>query len=535
MLKTLKVSNIVLIDHAEISFEKGFNVLTGETGSGKSAILGAMSLISGTRADTNLLRRGAAKGLIEAAFEINGHQDLLNLLQTAGIDHDPEEDLILRREVSETGKSRAFVNNQFAQLALLKKIGEHLLEFVGQHANQRLTSLEEQRAILDLYGGSKELSLEFQRNFQTEQILIREVERIKTTESERLRRIEACQRELEELEEAALREGEEEELFSEYSRLTHSVELAKCSREISEVLLEGEKPVLPQLLRLKANFDELIAHDPSLKETAALFLSAVIELEETANSISHYGETIEYHPQRVEELNLRITFLNKLKRKYGPTVEDVLAYERETKQRLLELEKEDSKIEELEAEIKKIHAHTDQLARTLSGMRIEAATALEKAMLHQLQALNMPKALFFIEMTPIVRSLHGDEAIEFFFTPNVGEKRISIRECASGGELSRIMLALQALLAGKEQTPTIIFDEIDANIGGETAAVVGLKLSEIGNGHQVLCITHFPQVAKCAAHHLHISKQEREGRTYTEIVPLGRKERSQELSRMSGK
>jgi DNA repair protein RecN (Recombination protein N) len=534
MLKSLRINNIVLIEEAVVPFTAGFNVLTGETGSGKSAIMGALNYIAGARSNANILRHDTEKGSIEAAFDIDMHTQVHELLKEAGIEHETGEELIIRREITRTGKSRAFVNNQLAHINFLKKIGENLLEIVGQHANQRLISLEQHREILDLFGDNQGCKKRFKENWQEECRLIEEYNTLKKNEAQRLRQIVICQKELEELDEVQLKENEDEELFKEYSRLTHSEELAKYASDIYQCLAGDNDPIISSLNRLQHSFNQLITHDSSLKDSADAFKSAIIEIQDVADVISNYQSAIEYNPQKIEEINERLTLINKLKRKFGPSISDVIKYQEDSRQKLFQLENADFQIEELEKQISKVKETSQKLASELTARRKKAGTILEKEMKEQLHALNMQKAIFYVSLFSHSRTSHGDESVEFFFAPNVGEKKISIKECASGGELSRIMLALQTLLAGKEKIPTLVFDEIDSNIGGETAAVVGEKLREIGRGHQVLCITHFPQVATCAQHHLQITKCEKEGRTFTEVHFLDSTTRKKELDRMSG-
>lgn len=534
MLKSLHISNIVLVENAEIPFIEGFNVLTGETGSGKSAIMGALNYIAGARADNSIMRHEADKGSIEAAFDIDAHLNVQKLLAEAGIDHENGEALIIRRELSRSGKSRAFINNQLAHVSLLREIGNNLIEIVGQHANQRLMNLEQHREILDLSGENSGLKKQFRDCWEEECNLKNQLHEMKNNEAQRLRDIETCRMELDELDDAQLKEHEEEELFADYSRLTNSEELAKYAYEIQKTLTGDKNPIIPNLIQLQNTFGQLLNHDPSLKECFESFQSVTLELEEIAHVVRNYHAGIEYNPHRIEEINARLTLINKIKKKYGPDITDVYNYHEKSKEKLTRLENADIQIETLQERLSDAEKLSSKLAAELTGRRIKAAKRLETSMKKQLQALNMHKACFYVSLSPKTRSPQGDESVEFMFTPNVGEKKISIRECASGGELSRIMLALQTILAGKENTPTIIFDEIDANIGGETAVVVGEKLRELGTGHQVVCITHFPQVATCAQHHLQISKQEKKGRTYTEISLLDDVNRKKELARMSG-
>lgn len=533
MLKQLRIQNIILIESADISFESGLNVLSGETGSGKSALMNALSLIAGERADINMIRHGAEKGVVEAIFDAANIPLLKAILEEGGIDHEAEDDLIIRREIATTGKSRAFINNQLAQLGLLRKVSALLLDIVGQHANQKLFSVEEHRAIVDLFGDLKKDVIEFTRSWEDENRQRTQLDELIRNEAQRLRDIEMYQRELEELQAADLQEHEEEELFAEYSLLSNAEALSQKVQELSQTLGERQN-ILAILSRHKATFEQIIRIDHSLSDTAKSYSNALLELQEVAYTLSSYQTNIEHNPVRVAEVSERLSLINRLKKRYGATIADIQAYQSQSEKRLRLLQDGDNQIEGLRERLDKLEVQNGKLCEKLSAKRLTAAERLEKAVIKELRTLNMSKVEFYITMTQQKRNRFGNDQIEFYISPNVGEHRIPVKECASGGELSRLMLALQSLLAGKEQVPSLIFDEIDANIGGETASIVGEKLREIGKKHQVLCITHFPQVAKQAQHHLQISKKEHDGRTLTLIKELDHSARQQELTRMLG-
>lgn len=534
MLKELHIKNIVLVESAQIAFEKAFNVLSGETGSGKSAIMNALGLIAGERADMGMIRKGATEATIEAFFDIEAIPGIPLILSEAGIEHEPNDPLIIRREISLTKQGRAFVNNQMAQLSLLKKLGELLIEILGQHANQKLLSLENHRLIVDVFGDIKGLADEFGESWRRENDIKERLQLLISNEAKRLREIEVCRNELEELTEAALKEGEEEELFAEYTLLNSAEEIQSSANLIYEAL-SGDHAALPKLSRLSVTFAELTKLDPSLADSLESYKNAVIELEEVAYTLRSYLSGVEHNPARSEEIDERLKLINRLKRKYGSSFEEIHRYLEQTKEKLAELENAHYQIKDLEDELAAVRDKSDKLAKKLTEKRAAAAKALSKAMVKELQDLNMPKVDFQVVVEGQKRSQHGDDRVEFFISPNVGEHSIPVKDCASGGELSRVMLALQTLLAGKENIPTLIFDEIDANIGGETAVVIGQKLCHIGSKHQVLCITHFPQVAKHSHHHIQISKSEVDGRTLTMVQTLGKKEKLEELARMEGR
>lgn len=529
MLKELRISNLILVESVSIPFEEGLNMITGETGSGKSALLAALSLTIGERADVAMIRRGAEKGCVEASFEIQALPQIHHLLDTAGINHNAEDPLIIKREIAVSGKGRAYINHQPVQVSLLKLIGQNLLEIAGQHAHTRLKNLEEHRRMVDLYGNLIKDAGSFAANWEQEGRLKRELDAIVQGEAQRLRAIEICRMEIEEIEEAALKDGEDEELFAEYSLLANAQERSNFAQEA----LQGLNATAA-LARTRQALEELAKIDPSLKETAELFGTAFIELDDVTYTLRQYASHIDHDPERSEKINDRLTAIAKLKRKYGESVAVMNEYLLQQKERLNSLENADAKIDELRQEIQTIREDNDKRAQELSRARKDVAQRLQLTLTDELRALNMPKATVEIDILPQERNRNGDDRIEIFLIPNVGEHRIPIRECASGGELSRVMLALHTLLAGKELTPTIVFDEIDANIGGETAVVIGQKLKEIGSQHQLICITHFAQVAKQADHHIKIFKEEREGRTLTDVEVLAPDMRHTELARMQG-
>lgn len=534
MLKFLRLQNIILVEQADIPFSSGLNVITGETGAGKSAIMKALSAALGERSDASMIRNGCDKGTVEAIFETEQIPQIAPLLEEAGIDYDQNGDLIIRREISVSGKNRVFINNQLAQLTLLKNVGSFLSHIVGQHSNLLLFSLDYQRRSLDIYGGIDRLANEFKTQFEKESSIRKEINNLLSNESQRLRDIDLYQREIEELEEASLKEGEDEELFSEYSLLTNSKDLYDKVNEINQGLNGERQSILTSLQKYKNSLESISKLDPSLSEVFQSFKNALIEFQEISHTLRRYQGSLHEDPVRLEEINERLSLINKLKRKYGATVQDILTYQQECKQKLTLLQNSDTRIEDLQNDLARTEETTNKLASELTTLRTQAAQQLETELTNQLRSLNMSKALLRIEISPQKRSVHGDDRIEFFLQPNAGEHRVALKEAASGGEVSRVLLALQTLLANKEKIPTLIFDEVDANIGGETATIVGDKLKEIGSWLQVICITHFPQVANKAHHHLKISKQEREGRTFTQVEALNKEGRVQELERMMG-
>lgn len=534
MLKFLSLQNIILIESAEISFTPELNVITGETGAGKSAIMDGLNLVLGERTDVTVIRKGAEKGIIEAVFDIENQPFLMNFLQENGIDQEQGQDLIIRREISASGKGRILINHQNVQLSLLRQLRVHLVHIVGQHEAQTLFSLDHHRKILDLYGDLQESLKTYQECYQHENSLREELDTLIRNESQRLRESETYQRELEELGEANLQEGEEEELYQEYGRLTNSKELSEKTSEVIQALSGDRQAVLTILNRQKGYLEAIARLDPSMTEPIETVQNVILELYELSNCLQKYRNQIEGNPERLSYISDRLNLIHRLKRKYGSSISEIQAYLKEIKQKAKLLQQADTRIEQLQIELVKAEEKTHQAAANLSKMRKKRAMELQEALTFQIRSLNMSKASLFVEVSPQKRGITGEDKVEFFFIPNVGEHRIALKEGASGGELSRILLAIQTLLAGKERSPTLIFDEVDANIGGETATIIGEKLKEISRRHQVICITHFPQVAKQADHHLHIFKQEKENRTVSFVRSLDEISRQAELERMWG-
>ncbi len=534
MLRHLRIENLILIDSAEIPFEPGLNVLSGDSGSGKSAIMTALSLVLGARADNTVIRQGTSKAFIEAIFDPAKNSPIHSILTEAGIEHDQDEYLVIKREISAGGKNRSFINQQMASLQFIQKVGSYLVDIVGQHASQKLLSLSYHREVIDTYGRLNGQAQAMLESWNREQSLRAQLQSLLSNESQRLRDIDRCQMELEELVEANLSEGEEEEIFAEYSRLSHTEELTQGLGTVQKTFSEGTQPILPSLHKSHAILQRLSSLDPGLDSIAKTLHSLTLELEEATYTLRNYYSKLEHDPSRLSEIDQRLKLINQLKRKYGTTFGEIQDYQKKTALRLKELENSDTRIEELKTALEASTETCSTLASTLSEKRKKAAAALEKEIIGRLRPLNLPHAIFKVNITPQPRGPTGDDRIEFFIAPNLGYDPLPLKNCASGGELSRVLLALKSVLADSEASHTLIFDEVDANIGGETGTIVGKKLRDIGGKHQLICITHLPQVAIEAHHHLHIAKREENGRTRTGVTVLNKKAREKELARMAG-
>ncbi len=527
MLRNLRIRDLILIENLDVSLNEGFHVLTGETGAGKSALIKGLTLLLGKRGDAAAVRQGADRAWIEGIFHSLPAVDAL--LEEKGIDLDDE--LIIRREMSANGKSRCFVNDTQVTLSFLKEIGHYLVKFVGQHANQALTVPETHREILDQYGDCD--AARFSKVYRELTAMQNRLAYLRRNQENAMRECDLCREEIEEIESVSPVPGEDEELFAEYTLLNHSEEFQEHCHHIVDVL-SGDGALLSQLTALKSSFEKVVEIDPEAAESLGAFKQTIVELQEVAYFLDKSRSEKEFPAGRLQEVDARLARLHKLKKKYGSSLEEVLQYAETRRRRLDELENSDFEIAALEKEISDKERECDRLGEHLSSQREASAKQLGEALEKELHTLNMPSAKIRVSVTRGPRSETGDDKVVIYLRPNVGEKEVPVTECASGGELSRLMLSLQVLLAGKEKVPMIVFDEIDANIGGSTAHMVGAKFKQIGAKQQVLCITHFPQVAKQADVHLQINKEEIDGRTITFVRKLKKEEKVDELLRMGG-
>lgn len=539
MIEKLSIKNFVLVDSCEISFQRGLNVITGETGAGKSIILAALSFLLGDRADVSVIRQETDKALVEGLFSIKAgsaiSKALKNILDEAGVDYCEDDELIIRREITTANKSRAFINNQPAHIGLIKKVAPCLIEFSGQHAHLSLLQPEAPRNLLDAFADLETQLLQFEEIFHKERQIEREIERIETTRGLRLQTIDRIGLEIEEISEAKLQEGEEERLLQEVGTLSHQEELTQKLHELI-IALEGDRgPIIRELVKQKTQLERLASFDPALQELGTRFHSIVLELQEALFEIKRYHSKLEFHPDRLSRVEKRLQEITHIKRKYGETATEIEARKETLQKRLLELENEENVLDELKKELLAVHAKTTALALAITEKRTKAAHKLSGLITKEIRSFNMPNARFEIILTPAQRTAHGDEKIEFHLAPNLGEKCMPIQDAASGGELARLSLAMQILLRDKAKTPTILFDEIDANIGGETATIIGEKLQLLGKTLQVVSITHFAQVALYADTHFCIAKKEKAGRTYSTVNELeNSSQKQEEITRMLG-
>jgi DNA repair protein RecN (Recombination protein N) len=546
VLKELRITNFAIIDELHVHFSQGLHVFTGETGAGKSIVIEALSLALGGRASAEMIRSGEDTATIEAAFDLTGHGGVIELARAHGIDIAGGE-LLIKRAIS-ASRNRVYVNGTLSTVAVLALLGSKLVEIHGQYEQQTLLHPEHQLDIFDSYAGVLELRRTLERHYYYLQGLRKRVTELTAQADERLRRQQLLQFQLHEIDQAQLRSGEEEELKGERHVLMHTEKLVQITQGSSERLYAGEDTIVERLGRVLASLDEASMIDPVLKPITEDLRAALYQIEEAGRTLGDYASRVEFDPSRLAEIEERLAELSTLKRKYGATVDDILMLrEGLAKEREL-LQHQADNIDVLDTEIVALEGQIREQALDLSQRRLAVGETLAQAVEHELQALSMSAARFVITFrrtpdpagfvtadgVPVQLTPVGIESVEFLFNSNPGEEPRPLAKIASGGEVSRVMLALKSILAAVEQVPTLVFDEVDAGIGGGVAEVVGRKLKALTDTSQVFCITHLPQVASRGDIHFLIEKQVVLGRTVTTVRPLTQRERVDEIARMSG-
>lgn len=534
MLIELRIENLAVIERLSVSLEPGLNVLTGETGAGKSIIVGALSLLLGERASSDAVRAGAPRAVVEGVFDISDRPDVLALLDERGIT--PEEGLlVLRREVAAEGRNRAWVNGSASTAGLVGELGGRLVDLHGQHEHQALLRVDAQRAILDAYAGHTDRVAELRDAWDALRRTRRGLEEAEARRREIAQRSDFLHFQLAEIEEAAIQSDEEDRLAEESRRLEHSEDLTRLSRTLHHALYEGETAIAGMLGSLRRDLDQLIRIDPSQEGARELLESAYFAVEELGRRMGDYASRIDHDPARLDAIQRRQDVLFRLKNKYGPTLDDVVATARRAREELDVLEAGVFERESLERAVEQAQASFDTIAAHVSKARTAAAEALAAEVMKVLPTLGLDAARFEVAIEPTdPPGPDGAERVEFLVAVNRGFEPRALSRVASGGELSRVMLALKTILARVDAVPTLVFDEIDAGIGGRIAVQVGAQLSEVARHHQVFAITHLPQIASRADHHLLVLKTETAGSTRTSLEDLRGDDRVRELARMLG-
>lgn len=542
MLTRLTISNFAIIKHLDISFQAGLNILSGETGAGKSIIINAMNLILGGRASGDLIRTGSDEAMVEALFSIPSSGHLALLLHDLAIPFDAE--LLIRRSLHREGRNRISMNGTMSTLQMLSSLGDHLISISGQHEHQRLLRQDHHLAILDGFGGLLPAREAFGGLFKQYQSLREEMQAIERQLAEMRDKQELARFQREEIDGARIAEHEDESLAKDKMRLEHAEQLLTTVSETYQQLYESDHSLLSGLFDCAKRLEKAAQIDDRLEDMARTLAESRLALEETALTLREVQGTIEMDPQRLEAVRERLEILNRLKRKYGPTLPAVLAF-REKVATVMDAQHEKAtQKRELQFRLSSLEDELLEAAHRLSDRRKKAARRLEKAVEKELHDLNMPNTRFRVafldqeEQAPGTREFlsmlrsEGFDQVEFLLAPNVGEDLKPLARIASGGELSRIMLALKSILARSASVESVIFDEVDAGIGGATAEVVGEKLEALARFHQILCITHLPQIASKAHTHYQVRKSVVDGRTESSILELDEKERIEEIARL---
>ncbi|WP_308600770.1 DNA repair protein RecN [uncultured Dysgonomonas sp.] len=532
MLRSLYIKNYALIDSLEIDFEPGFSVITGETGAGKSIILGALSLILGQRADIKAIKQGESKCVIEGSFDVSAY-DLRAFCEEKGIEYDPDS-YILRREILSTGKSRAFINDSPVSLSDLKELGGQLIDIHSQHQNLLLSDTRFQMQVVDALAGNKELLSRYQQAFhqykQSEKALaeLREVVRKSKEEEDYLRF------QIESLTEAALQEGEQEELENELETLTHAEDIKSALFKIHSLLSDDDKGIVLGLKEGLNTSQQLAKVYARSEEISERLQTAYIDLKDLASEMDKLANDVEFNPERLAFIESRLDLIYTLQKKYHVNaVSELLALYEEFKQKIENIESSDQQVEALEKEVHEKSEKVFALAKQLTDSRTSITDSFEKDLTDRVAYLGMPNIRFRSEIiTEKHPNIYGLDTVLFQFSANKNVPLQPVAEIASGGEISRLMLCLKSMIAGATALPTIIFDEIDTGVSGEIADKMGEVMREFGKNMQVLAITHLPQIAAKGKAHYKVYKLDDEHTTTTNLVRLSEEERLTEIARM---
>jgi len=533
MLTLLKIRNLALVDELVWELGPGLIGVTGETGAGKSIIVGALKLVLGERADKGLIRTGEDACSVEAVFELSDPGEINAILEDGGLPPCDDTQLIVRRVIGQTA-NRQFVNDSPVTLALLKRLGENLVDLHGPHDHQSLLSTERQLAMLDAYAGAEAAHAAYRDHHRTWRTKSGELEDLRHAENASEQELELLRYQLEEITAANLTPADEHDLEDRWRRASNATRLLEAAAGASAALT-GEAGILERLAEVQRLVRELEKLDPSVREYTASLESAVLELQDLERNLADYAEELDIDPAEAAALEERVNLLESLKRKYGATLGDVLARRDAAAARLDTIENRGEKLAALALELTACRAALDAAGKSLTSTRRKAAPKLAREISSQLKDLGFQQASFEAPLLALTDpGPQGMESIEFQFGPNPGEPLLPLRQIASSGEISRVMLAVKSALADQDATPLMVFDEIDANVGGEIARAVGRKMAALGTRHQVVAITHFPQVAATATHHFVVEKEVSGGRTRSRLFAVSGESRIQELVRMLG-
>ncbi|MGN1016652.1 MAG: DNA repair protein RecN [Faecousia sp.] len=531
MLSLLHIENIAVIERADISFDRGFNVLTGETGAGKSIVIDAISAILGERAYRDMIRTGTQKASVRAVFT---QVPQLPWFAENGVDYDPET--VIQREIFLDGKNVCRVNGSLVSVAILRKLGIQLINIHGQHDSASLFDEDNHLSFLDAFGDTGALREDYGEKYRAVAELRRQIDRMSMDEGEKLRRMETLRYQIAEIEKANLEPGEDAALEERRKLLQNAEKLSDGMEEAVECLYGGDDSdgaagMLAQAERALARISRF---SDAFSEYHDRVADLMYQVQDAARDVMAARDELSYSADELEQIEERLDIIHKLRRKYGADCEEILSYLEKAKKELDEIEFADDHLERLKKKLEKAEKTAWDAALELRKQRKAAAEAMSRRILEELSQLDMPGVKFSCEFTELELTPGGADAVAFYMSANAGEALKPMAKVASGGELARIMLAMKNVLAEKDRVGTLIFDEVDTGVSGRAAQKVARKLQSVAKHKQVLCVTHLPQMAALADTHLLIAKQQREGRTYTSVTPLDREGRKRELARIIG-
>lgn len=534
ILTLLRITNLALVEELEWHLAQGFTAVTGETGAGKSIIIGALQLLLGERADKSLIRTGTDLCTVEAVFSGTDLEKLNPQLVESGIEP-CENDLIIKRSFSTAGGTRQFINGSPTTLSVLKNLGDELVDLHGPHDHQSLLSPDRQLSLLDSFARAEDQLAEYRNLYGQLQTLLAEHAALNTAETAREQELDLLRHQTTEIKSANLVAGEEEEVENRYKLTASSKRLIELASAIANKLSETDDSVLSQLAETQRLLRELEKIDGSIAQFSSAHAAAVVELSEIARELSTYAEKLDLDPEQLAALEQRISLFETLKRKYGGSIGEVIAFAERAAERMQKIEGRDAELQRLVKEIENVRAQMKRAGETLRKLRGKAAPKLSENIRRNLRDLGFRQSEFEAKLRTLDEPRpNGFDSVELLFSPNPGEPLKPLRAIASSGEISRLMLAIKSALAAHDAIPLLVFDEIDTNVGGEIAHAVGAKMQTLGRDHQVICITHLPQVAATASAHFVVTKDVSRGRTFSNLREVSGKSRQEEIARMLG-
>ena len=534
VLNLLRIKNLALVEELEWQIAPGFTAITGETGAGKSIIIGALQLLLGERADKSLIRTGADTCTAEAIFTGKELQKLNPQLIEVGVEPSTD-DLIIKRTLSAAGNNRQFINGSPTTLSILKNVGDALVDLHGPHDHQSLLSPDKQLDLLDSFARAEEQVEEYRKHFRQLETLAAEHTALNTAETAREQELDLLRHQVTEIDSANLVADEEDEIEKRYKLSSSSKRLIELASAAANKLSEADESVLSQLAETQRLLRELEKIDISTAELSSEHAAAVVQLSEIARSLSDYAEKLDLDPEQLAALEQRVSLFETLKRKYGGSIAEVIEFGRRAAERMQKIEGRDAELERLTKEIEKVRGQMNRAGDALRKLRAKAAPKLSETIRKNLADLGFRQSEFEAKLSALDEPrASGFDSVELLFSPNTGEPLKPLRAIASSGEISRLMLAIKSALAAHDAIPLLVFDEIDTNVGGEIAHAVGAKMQTLGREHQLICITHLAPVAAAASSHFVVTKDVVRGRTFSNLQEVAGKARREEIARMLG-